>query len=49
MQAYYAATQLFLDDIICEMRSIRKDLEDVKMSVAFKSLQLLRVESVHIS
>ena len=32
-KAYRAATQLFMDDIKSEMRSIRKDLEDVKMSV----------------
>ena len=36
-KAYRAATQLFMDDIKSEMRSIRKDLEDVKMSVAFMS------------
>lgn len=36
-KAYLAATQLFMDDIKTKMRSIRKDLEDVKLSVAFMS------------
>ncbi len=45
-KAYRAMTQVFMDDMKSEIREIRKDLEDVKMSVAFisKDNDSLKVE-----